>query len=248
MRESEGLQWIEFSPNQLGVFGMRGPQGGFIPFTADEVIAANPEFAAVLDGPMFEKCGGGHAYESYTCGDPGYLLADGTLQEATEHPSRGGTIYIKDGVAEYASGAPANLPGIAVQGYPSLLENGENVASLTGQNAERGWRAALVLLENGNLAFAVGQDTMPGFAARLKRIGGRYAVYTDGGGSAKIVTQNGERAGSSENRRVPVYLVVRQTGLAAGLSTPTKVVIGVSVALALTGIGVAVYTHRARRR
>jgi len=69
--------------------------------------------------------------------------------------------------------------------YPSLVENGQNTASVA-VNTDTTWRAALGQLASGPMFFAVGNMNMNAFAQALIGLGARHAGYTDGGGSGHL--------------------------------------------------------------
>ena len=246
---------LRFAPSELVVHGVASATkaGGYIPSTASEALAQDSTLFAVLDGPMFEKCSAG-SYSSYTCGDPRFLLRDSignSINENSDESSVGGTIFVKEGVAHYIRGGvvPAEIE-IAVQGYPTLVVDGVNTAGTSGTNQDRVWRAALCIIRssNGNeeLAFAVGHDTMYGFAASLIGAGAVYAVYTDGGGSGRLATRDGF-VGDSENRRVPLWLGVRPS---SGFSTvDVWPIVGVTAIVVVAGaLGYVAYKELAKSR
>lgn len=180
------------------------------PLRAADARRLAPNALAVVDGPMFSKCAGQPSnYATYTCGDAEYRMLDRNrgVDIASEHPSRGATLSVHpDGRAEMRGGSEV-APGaeFAVQLYPPLLRRGANVAS-PGLNRDTTWRVAVGILRDGSVAFALARMPMFEFAAALARVGFVEAGYTDGGGSAAIETATGRRAGSSENRRVPVWI------------------------------------------
>lgn len=122
------------------------------------------------------------------------------------------TISVVNGEAFVTSGSTiARGADVAVQLYPSLVRNGQNIASRS-TDAERTWRAALVMLDKKTLAFAIGQRvSMYEFAEALIAAGARDAGYTDGGGSTSLWSKaNATRFGSAENRAVPSWLVAHE--------------------------------------
>lgn len=234
---------LRFAPSALVVHGVP-TSGGFAPSTASEALGQDASLAAVLDGPMFEKCGEG-SYATYRCGEPRFLVKDDDTYEASDEPGVGGTIWVEEGVAKFMRGAVL-VPNatVAVQGYPTLVEDGRNVAGTSGNLADHVWRAALVIGRDGQLWFAVGHDTMHGFATSLINAGALHALYTDGGGSARLATRDGF-VGSSEDRRVPLWLGVRE-GVAGGtLGKAALVVVG---AAALAGVGYGAWTLARRSK
>jgi hypothetical protein len=77
------------------------------------------------------------------------------------------------------------------------------------------WRAGLAAMADGSMALAVMQSSMDDFARALQGAGAVQAGYTDGGGSAALVTPDGV-AGSSEGRRVATWLTVGGAGADGG--------------------------------
>jgi len=183
--------------------------------TARTVLEANPRADAVLDGPMFATARGEGGYDTFQHGTVEYLLLDAARGVAvpSQHPERGLTVSVRDGVAYVADGAsvPAGAT-VAVQGYPTLVRNGVSVAS-TARDTERVGRAALGVFRDGRVVLASGVGAMAAFAERLAALGVRDAVYTDGGGSTGLVVRGpdgvlvGSDADDPDGRRVPSWLV-----------------------------------------
>lgn len=151
-----------------------------------------------LDGPMFD--GSGSEYLLYD-------RVNGT-SVPSRHPDDGMTISVV-GNLPFATDGASVVPGarVAVQGYPTLVVNGRNVASPSVDTSAE-WRAGMAIMRDGTLAFAVGQMSMWQFAEEFARAGADEAMYTDGGSSASLWTQAG-RYGHPAPRDVPSWLVVR---------------------------------------
>jgi hypothetical protein len=195
---------------------------------------------------MFSECSAG-GYAAYTCGDARFLLFDAAagVRVASGEPSVGVTVAVDPaGRVSWTRGGAGVPPGAraAVQLYPSLLEDGEVTASGAGEGAEVTWRAALGQLNDGRLAFAVMRAAMPAFALALRRAGFRWAGYTDGGGSARVATRAGAW-GSSEDRRVPAWLVARAPAPAPPKPSALET-LAPALALGVLAYGAARYLYR----
>lgn len=196
------LFWYQFPARALGIY--RSPESSK---AADAALRiSKPE--ALLDGPMFHgpHCSGAHN----VCF--GLLDRKTQLAEPSELPRAGMTISVVNEEAYVTSGSTIT-PGadVAIQLYPALVRNRQNVASRSA-DPERTWRAALVLLDKETLAFAIGQRvSMHEFAEALVAAGARDAGYTDGGGSTSLWSRaDATRYGSAENRAVPSWLVAHR--------------------------------------
>ena len=226
IHQSNGLSYLTLAPEQLGLYFSPPNSSGQLARTkADEVLAV-PGVLAVLDGPMFRDC-----TNSPPCTMPprrgcsqgqcnavllDYLYLDRRAGEYFEgrYPDRGMTLSVDaQGHTFAAHGANAiSNAVVAIQGYPELIWNGENVSS-TEIDTSVVWRAAIGVLPTGKLILAVARASMHSFAEKLRAIGVRYAVYTDGGGSAGLQARGEPRVGSTEDRAVASWIVVRDIGL-----------------------------------
>lgn len=193
------------------------PNGQVTPLTAAEARARRPGAAAVIDGPMFEKCAGEpDSYARYQCAQLDYRLLDRAagIDVPGRYPTRGMTLSIVDGRPVVLDGS--NTPpgaGFAVQLYPPLVRGSRNVAT-AALNRSQVYRAGIGVLPDGSIVLAEGSMSMYQFAETLRALGVVDAGYTDGGGSARIELQDGERAGSSENRRVASFIAAARQWLA----------------------------------
>ena len=170
--------------------------------------------AALLDGPMFALCPDtprasteAERYRLAHCDRLVYgIHVAGVFTTPSLEPSAGATLAVTRGHATLTPGWSAP-PGasVAVQGYPPLVRGGRVVASNVGANAERNDRAAVGILRDGRVAFAILRADMEGFGAALAQHGDEW-IYTDGGGSAYLGVDGRRLAGSTEGRRVPVWL------------------------------------------
>lgn len=205
-----------------------GGQGRFVPMTAAEARGIVADELVVIDGPMFAACPGqeqrdGESSDAYyrrlACARPLYALLDRAsgIDVPTSYPTRGATISItSDGRVAVADGATI-APGatFAMQGYPALLRRSANVANnAAGTNGQQNWRAGIGVTADGNIVFAVGRKDMEAFAAAMRAAGCVDAVYTDGGGSGRQESDS-VTYGSSENRRVPVWIAALPGALRA---------------------------------
>lgn len=173
---------------------------------------------ALLDGPMFDLCPGtpsartqAERYRLASCARLVYGVLDtaARLSIPSQLPTAGLTFARVGEQLHVARGWNVH-PGanLALQCYPALVLEGRVVASNVGSNAERNERAAVARMTDGAMAFVVGRTDMIDFATRLVQLGVRDAGYTDGGGSAYVGLHASQLAGSSEHRRVPVWLGV----------------------------------------
>lgn len=198
---------MTFAPQQLGLHFAAANTAGQLSRTRASEVLALPGVLAVLDGPMYGDCS-----TLPRCAQLEYLYFDQRAGEFFEgrHPTRGMTLTVRpDGHVYVARGA--SLTGdasVAVQLYPELVWDGQNVASRS-IDTSRVWRAALGVFPTGKMILAIGIAPMYEFADRLIRLGVTYAAYTDGGGSASLQVRGAPRVGSSENRPVASWIVVR---------------------------------------
>lgn len=151
--------WFEADASQLGC-----------------TIGGDPPTALVVAcGPMFEQ------------GLPRFALVDGA--RGVDHPSleplRGQTISVVEGAARASNGgAPSPGASVAVQGYPSLVEEGRPQSVQPG---ERTRRVALAMLGDRRVALVGGTGTMEQLVSELVSGGATEAVYLDGGRAAHLV-------------------------------------------------------------
>lgn len=213
--QSQGLTLAAFDPLQLGIVVHPRSDGNVIPMSGREVVASNADVIAALDGPMFETCDS-RSYATSQCADLDYEHIDRrsgiSYASDPDKITRGIAISVMpDGSAVSSLGGDApNGAIVSVQLYPALVFDGAPQAvSSSGSNDSILWRAALVVLADGRMAFAVGRFSMSGFASALVQVGAIIAGYTDGGGSA-LMLADGNAFGSTENRRVASWLVVRK--------------------------------------
>ena len=233
--ERDGVSLLLFPASDLGLY-LDG-QGGSnaTPHSPDDALERSGAMAA-LDGPMFTACDGSEppreGYARYQCGTVHYRHLDRAagIDTPSLHPSRGLTISVAGGQASAALGdQPAPSADVAVQLYPALVYQGEvqrTVATVYNHVA------ALAVMRDGRLAMAVGRSmSMPTLAQRLIEAGALYAGYTDGGGSAALITPT-QYAGSGEHRRVVTWLVVRPVSTSTPAGTAMA---GVGLLAAVVG-------------
>jgi hypothetical protein len=177
-----------------------------------------PGAIAALDGSMYDDLGGGRADLNFLISGPGIL-------DPGDFDTRGVTANVlRDGQVSWRRGAGiASGARVSVQLYPSLVESGRNVQN-PRRDTDSNWRAALVEFAPGELAFALQRAPMHEFANALIREGAVWAGYTDGGGSARVLIRDAAgsitRFGSSEDRAVPMWLLVQPR--AAQSAEPTQ--------------------------
>lgn len=211
-----GLIWLPFAASQLGCW--EDPAGAHQarPHTAAEALLRNPDALAALDGPMFEVTDRAHPrYRDYATGRLDYRLyeSEGIAVDddgGTRTDGRGITLSVVGGVAQVLDGDCVALHArAAVQLYPTLIRHKAVVAG-ERVNRDAVWRAGVAVLGDGSLAFAVMRASMRAFAQALLAKGAVDAGYTDGGGSARLQLASGRWWGSTENRRVLSWLLVRK--------------------------------------
>ncbi|MEM3018023.1 MAG: phosphodiester glycosidase family protein [Candidatus Bathyarchaeia archaeon] len=210
----DGVHIVAFPARMLRVFAEPLDSQGFAPLAPDTAKG----FVAAINGSMFSICGrpsgDEHAtvYAAARCMAPDYLVLDrkNNLFYASKYPERGVTFSV-DEAGNVTVGDGASYPSnavVAIQTYPQIVARGRNIAN-PSINTERTWRAAIGVLADGRMAMAAGIHSMRGFADVLTRAGFVEAGYTDGGGSTSLWAM-GERIGSREQRRVPVWIVAAE--------------------------------------
>jgi hypothetical protein len=160
-------------------------------------------------------------------------------------PHVGGTIGVANGRAFFSADAtvPADV-AVAIQAYPSIVENGVNIANdASGTNGQALWRGGLGIMRNGRMVYALGMASMRTFAAAMLAMGCTYVIYLDGGGSASMLVRGGERIGSRENRPVASFLTVREASSA--LAQGWKPLLA-GVAVGAMALGVVAVASRSR--
>lgn len=228
----ESLDIVRVRASDLRVYAVptTAGRGGQAPTTVgqarDALIANGTPPYALLDGAMFATCDSsarrrGESEMSYyarvNCERVGFRTYDRNtgvdLRSTEENENRGSVIAVVNGrlVASGGSAVPAGA-SFAVHGYPTIVQGGQNVASAS-LNRDIVWRAGLAIIDEQWAAFAVGRMSMHDFGARLDRIGAMHCIYSDGGGSARLMNAGGSWKGSGENRRVPtVWYAVNAGG------------------------------------
>jgi len=205
------ISLYRFPAHRLGVYAPSVGAGRTMPVGPLSVLSQSGAEAA-LNGPMFEVCGDDCDVLDYLHYDPSRgVTAQG------RYPSRGITVYVLNGVPHAARGRYApDASSAAVQLYPPLVWNGSDETN-PSLNTAAEWRAALCIMDDGNLAFAVGgPSSMTSFSRGLVEAGAVYAGYTDGGSSTSLVTPGGID-GSPRRSRVASWLVVNPSGLSGTL-------------------------------
>jgi hypothetical protein len=241
-----------FPASQLGVFAQQsaiGGQGQFDPLGPDEIIASSGAVAA-LDGTQFDNCPGQNlpsdnsAYETSACGYPDFLVYDvaAGIRASSLRPSDGITICVANNQAVALPGAQLAFgTTVAMQLWPALVSGGAVVADNSGSNSTQEWRAALAIMSPTQVAFIVGVGDMVSFATAIAALGATDAGYTDGGGSAALVTPAGMTAGSSY-RPVPTWLIAKQPETVTGIG----IALGALVAALVAG-GIAYEVLKIRK-
>lgn len=136
--------------------------------------------AAVCSGPMFDARGARFA------------LVDDARGVAVASRARGDgrTLSVTGGRATVTGGGlvPTGAT-VAVQGYPSLVEDGAAVDCQEGERGRR--RLAWAVMDGGRVALVGVVGTMWTLRAELVRGGAREAAYLDGGGAAEFRAPGG---------------------------------------------------------
>lgn len=202
------------------------------PETGREVLGRLPRVVALLDGPMFELVEGGTNYAASRGSRLLYRYLDRRhgINVATRYPERGATVSVTpEGRVSVVSGA-GEVEGavFACQGYPELIRDGRLVARDV-VNTDRVGRAALCVLDDGRVAFAVGRAPMAEFGRALLNLQGvrvRDAIYTDGGGSTTLALRGEggrlEIAQGLDSRRLPVYILAEPPASGVGMVNPSS--------------------------
>lgn len=191
-------------------------------------------YAAALNGPMFGICQGSpSSYAGATCNTLDFLhyRSSQGLIAPSAGAREGITLSIvRDwfSVQAVMQDAPDPRAHVAVQLYPSLVENGRDVTN-PSLNIESQWRSGVGVDRRGNVMLVAGTGSMTAFARKLISLGAVNAGYTDGGGSTSLGWRGG-RQGSSEDRPVGSWIVVRNLPI-----LPKVGVLGGTAALAYGG-------------
>ncbi len=197
----------------------RNPRTAERPETARQVWQRIPSAVALLDGPMF-RTDDGRDYATSQRAELLYRYLDTArnVDVPSQYPTRGATLSVDaSGRASMIQGAAEVRDArFAVQGYPEIVRRGENVGSRE-HDTDTNKRAALVLLSDGRVGFAISRSGIRAMGDLL--LGARAsnnatvtdAVYTDGGGSMALALRGpGGRDLVAENldgRRLPVFLL-----------------------------------------
>lgn len=161
--------------------------------------AEAPAAHLALDGPMFN--GAGRVTE--------WTLRDraGGVDLTGSRRTEGLYLAVENGRATMGRAAPSSGAAVVVQTWPPLLEAGRVVATNTGTNAERVWRAALGIMGDGRVCAAVRQADVVTFARDLAAHGVSSAGYTDGGSSTVLWTREAPAWGrQTPGAKVPAWI------------------------------------------
>lgn len=228
--------FVQFAPEQLGVLARRIDSHTAEPMTPEQALE-DPSVLLVAPGPMFGCCPGQScSYQNYRCGRIQRLLFDRrrNVDFASLLPNQGSTLLVQQrGLRSVASMSHESRidasTRVAVQGYPTVVAAGRNVAS-PSLNTDATARPALCLLSNGQLALVATVGSMTTLAEKCLAAGAQEAIYLDGGGSGYLAWRGDGWFPSREHRRLPAFVVINQP---SSMSTGSKVAaIGVAAALA----------------
>lgn len=210
----EGVTMLKIPPSWVGIEmdTVVGRNVATRPETGAQV-AQRMQVAALICGPMFEIASGQpRSYPAYNEARLLYLYKDLSrgIDIPTVFPARGSTISVSNGVASHARGAVV-APGatFAIQGYPSMIQRGQNVSS-TRLDLNAVGRACVGIHQDGSIVFAIGTMGIRPFSDKLIRLGVAEATYMDGGGSTELLgpaTQIG-----LGRRRLPAYIIAAAPG------------------------------------
>lgn len=139
------------------------------------VLGGGPPAAPVVAcGPMFE-----HGLPRFTVFDSARNVG-----VVSAEPTRGQTLCVVGGrVVMVGGGLPVEGASVAIQGYPSLVEQG---APVPVQRGERTRRVALAALAGDVVALVGYTGHMDDFARELAEDGALAALYLDGGRAAHL--------------------------------------------------------------
>ena len=220
-RTSGAIKIVTINPEDLRLEVDLLDRGATRPETGQQVIdRLHPD--ALICGPMFE-IPSGQGYGAYTVARLiyRYLDARSNVNVQSAYPQRGGTISVVDNQAVFKRGDQIQEGSqFAIQGYPSLVENGSNVASATNDTQAEG-RCAIGIQTDGKVVFCLGTLGMREFAAAMIRAGIKWAVYLDGGGSSTLYSDTFHIGLTS--RRLPAYIMAMRSASEAvidGLNHP----------------------------
>lgn len=217
---SNGVTLVAFPASWLALeVDVSGTNTASRPETARQVWTRIPEALALIDGPMF-AVDDGLPYSTSQRDRLLYRYLDVSrgINVASVWPTRGATLSVANGRAMMAPGS-IEQPGstFAVQGYPTIVRGGGNVANPTSDTEQVG-RAAIVLLSDGRVGFAVDTIGMYAFGQALIALRAANgasvtdAVYSDGGGSTALALRNASGGANvvaigMDARRVPAYVL-----------------------------------------
>lgn len=177
-------------------------------------------YAAALNGPMFGICRGSpSSYEGATCNTLDFLhyrKSMGAMAPSAGQREGITLSIVRDWMSVRAVMGDSMYPDaqMAVQLYPSLLENGRSVTN-PNLNTEQIWRSGIGVDRNGNVILMAGIGSMSSFAQQMAALGAVSAGYTDGGGSTSIGWKRSgrtNRQGSPEDRPVGSWIVINRIG------------------------------------
>lgn len=160
---------VKFPPSWLHV--VRGPVRDL-----DQVLGDYPSAMFAADGSMYNSAAGTDAFL--------WLDAAFNTRVPTKVPGEGMTISVVNGVATAAyGGVPASGASVAVQTWPSLVNQGVAVPHITAGNSERVWRIGMGVSRDGMIMVVMLVGSMLDLSNRMVREGMVNAGYLDGGSS-----------------------------------------------------------------
>lgn len=164
-----GIAGVSFPATQLSWFRAGS--------TAREALQGHQGIEALVCGPMWSSSSAQPVEFLHRKGPEVY-------PPSAARRSEGATVRVVEGVARMVGpGARDPGGGVAVQGYPVLVQGGA-VQSLAHEEQNVG-RVALGVIDASTCCFLLGQGLLATFAQGCSRIA-RDVVYLDGGGSTVL--------------------------------------------------------------
>lgn len=202
--QSSGVTMLKIPPSWCGIELDLSGQNASRPEVGIDIVRRIPNVQALVCGPMFDPTGNYSTYQGarllYR-----YLDTRSGINIPGSFPRRGSTISVADGIAYHNRGSTIQ-PGatFAIQGYPSMIEEGRNVSSLRNDRNATG-RACVGRHVDGSVIFAAGTMGIWEMSNLLIQMGVHGATYMDGGGSTALY--GGGVSLGMNRRRLPSYVI-----------------------------------------
>ncbi len=244
--QTNGLTAYVFPASQLGVFARPVDATKATPIAPSEILSMTSALAA-LNGVAYDTCGS-EPEATAVCEIPVFAVFDAArgVSFAGSRPDTSVTFSVVNGQVQITQGSTVAVgASVAVQGWFTLISNGQVVAPNGGNLVNTDWRAALVVLDTATMAIVIARMDMVGFANAIATyLGATDAIAMDGGGStALVVPQN--TYGAGVNRRIPTWIVVNPgVGTASDSGT---ILLSLAIAV-LAGVGIYLATKPTARK